>query len=473
MRVLAIDQGTTSTRGFAYQSDGSFTQVAALDHRQIYPRPGWVEHDANELLDNVMECVRKAGPVDAIGIDNQGETIIAWDAHTGQPISNAIVWQDDRSKDETERLKAGGHEAKVLAIAGLPLDPYFSASKLAWIMRNVELARPLARQSRLRLGTSDAYFLARLTRNFATDITTASRTSLMDLATGKWSEELCDLFGVPLQCLPEIRPSAARFGEHIGIPVTAGIVDQQAALFGHACMRPGMAKFTFGTGAFALVNTGEKRIDGSRFGINSTVAWQIGDEPPQRALEGGLYNAASAVNWARGLRLFTDFSEIGMFDSPSALSRRLVFVPALSGLGCPYWDRTAAGLWLGMGLETTARDMMQALLEGVALRAAEVMQSMGELVPLGDSVSIDGGLSHNAYFNKFLSRTLKRTIVVQGSADLTALGTARLAMLGAGMKAEDLPPLPEPRAIIEPAAPITTEEKQLFADAVERARRWR
>jgi glycerol kinase len=473
MKVLAIDQGTTATKAFTYESDGAFMPVISIEHRQIYPRSGWVEHDAAELLDNVMECVRKAGQVDAIGIDNQGETIVAWDAHTGQPICNAIVWQDDRTSAVTEKLKAEGKEAKTLAIAGLPLDPYFSASKFGWIMQNVELAKPLAQQGRLRLGTSDAFFLARLTRNFITDITTASRTSLMDIETGRWSEELCDLFGVPVKCLPEIRPSAGRLGEHIGMPVTASIVDQQAALFGHGCDKPGMVKFTFGTGAFALANTGERRVDGSRFGINSTIAWQLADAPPQRAIEGGLYNAASAVNWARGLKLFNDFSELSMFDGPSALSRRLVFVPALSGLGCPYWDRSAAGLWLGLGLETTASDMMQALLEGVALRATEVMQAMGELAPIGDSISIDGGLSRNAYFNKFLSRALNKRIIVQGSADLTALGTARLAMLGAGSAAGNLPMLPEPRAVIEPASPLADSEKLLFADAVKRARDWK
>ncbi len=473
MKVLAIDQGTTATKAFTYDSAGAFTPVVAIEHRQIYPRAGWVEHDAAELLENVLECVRKAGQVDAIGIDNQGETIIAWDAHSGQPIYNAIVWQDDRTKDVTERMKAEGHEAKTLAIAGLPLDPYFSASKLGWIMQNVELAKPLRQQGRLRLGTSDAYFNARLTRNFATDITTASRTSLMDLETGQWSEELCELFGVPMDCLPKIQPSVSDFGQHIGMPLSASIVDQQAALYGHGCDQPGLAKFTFGTGAFALVNTGANRIDGSKYGINSTIAWQVRDGAPQRALEGGLYNAASAVNWARSLHLFTDYSDIAMFDGPSALSRKLVFVPALSGLGCPYWDRSAAGLWIGMGLETTAKDMMQALLEGVALRAGEVMRAMGELTPVGASLSIDGGLSRNAYFNKFLARVAGKTIVVQGEADLTALGTARLAMLGAGVAASDLPPLPEPRAVIEPISPISAEEKALFTEAVKRAQGWR
>ena len=473
MKVLAIDQGTTATKAFTYDDAGSFTLVANIEHRQIYPHPGWVEHDAAELLENVMECVRKAGPVDAIGIDNQGETIIAWDAHTGQPVYNAIVWQDDRSRGVTDQLKEQGFEAKTMAIAGLPLDPYFSASKLGWIMENVELAKPLARQGRLRLGTSDSYFLARLTRNFATDMTTASRTSLMNLETGKWDEELCELFGVPMACLPEIRPSAGDFGAHIGIKVTASIVDQQAALYGHGCDQPGLAKFTFGTGAFALVNTGSKRVDGSKFGINSTIAWSLGEKPPVRALEGGLYNAASAVNWARGLKLFSDFSEISMFDGPSALSRKLVFVPALSGLGCPYWDRSAAGLWLGMGLETTSRDMMQALLEGVALRAGEVMAAMEQLSDVGHFVSVDGGLSRNAYFNKFLARALNKTVLVQSSADLTALGTARLAMLGAGLKGDGLPALPEPRAIIEPVSPLGFGDKALFVEAVRRSRDWK
>lgn len=473
MKVLAIDQGTTATKAFVYDDEGTFSPVTSIEHRQIYPRQGWVEHDASELLENVLECVRKAGPVDAIGIDNQGETIIAWDAHTGQPIYNAIVWQDDRTKNVTEQLKEQGAEARTMSIAGLPLDPYFSASKFGWIMENVELAKPLARQGRLRLGTSDSYFLARLTRNFATDITTASRTSLMNLATGQWDAELCHLFGVPMECLPEIRPSAGDFGTHIGMKVTASIVDQQAALLGHGAVQPGLAKFTFGTGAFALVNTGDRQVDGSNFGINSTIAWSVGAGAPVRALEGGLYNAASAVNWARGLKLFSDYSEISMFDGPSALSRRLVFVPALSGLGCPYWDRSAAGLWLGLGLETTAADMMQALLEGVALRAGEVMAAMQELSPVGHFVSIDGGLSRNAYFNKFLARVLNKTVLVQSSADLTALGTARLAMLGAGMSMDDLPALPEPRAIIEPAQPLTVADKAVFAEAVQRSRAWK
>ncbi len=347
MKVLAIDQGTTATKSFTLDEEGRFESVAAFEHRQIYPNAGWVEHDPEELLRNVSACLEAAGKVDAIGMDNQGETVVAWDAGTGKPIYNAIVWQDSRTQDTTEKLKADGAEEITLARAGLPLDPYFSAGKLRWLLDHVDGARSLLKQGRLRLGTSDAFFLDRLTGTFATDVTTASRTSLMSLDTCTWDPELCKLFGVPIECLPEIRSTAGDFGQAGKIPVTASLVDQQAALFGHGCP----TKITFGTGAFALTVTGEARVDGSKFGILPTLAWKIKNEPAQRAIEGGVYNAGSAVNWARGLGLFREFSDIENFELPSALSRNLVFVPALSGLACPHWDRGAAGLWIGMGLE--------------------------------------------------------------------------------------------------------------------------
>jgi glycerol kinase len=467
MKIVAIDQGTTSTKSFTLDEEGRFESIASLEHQQIYPNAGWVEHDAEELLRNVRTCLEAAGEVDAIGIANQGETVIAWDAKTGRPLYNAIVWQDDRTQDKTEKLKADSAEELTRNRAGLPLDPYFSASKLRWFIDNIDEAKTLFKQGRLRLGTSDAFFHDRLTGAFATDVTTASRTSLMSLATCSWDPELCKLFGVPMECLPEIRSTAGDFG-HIGkTPVSANIVDQQAALFGHDCP----VKITFGTGAFALAVTGPKRVDGSKFGILSTVAWKITGAAPQFAIDGGVYNAASAVNWAKGLGLFKDYSEMAGFDQPSALSRNLVFVPALSGLACPHWDRGAAGLWLGMGLDTTARDLVQALLEGVALRAAEVIAAMAELTTLGESISIDGGLTKNPYFNRFLANALGKTVVVQESPELTGLGTARMAMLGAGVKS--LPPLNAPRTEVKPDAPLTPEQKQRFAEAVNRARNWK
>ena len=467
MKVAAIDQGTTATKSFTLDTSGRFESIAAIEHKQIYPNAGWVEHDAEELLGNVRTCLEAAGEVDAIGIANQGETVIAWDAKTGKPIYNAIVWQDDRTQDVTAKLKADGAERLTKARAGLPLDPYFSASKLRWFIDNVDEAKALLKQGHLRLGTSDAFFHDRLTRTFTTDVTTASRTSLMSLETCNWDSELCKLFGVPMECLPEIRSTADDFGTVGKTSTTASIVDQQAALYGHGSP----TKITFGTGAFALVVTGPTRIDGSKFGILPTVAWKIGNEAPQRAIEGGVYNAASAVNWAKGLGLFKEFSEIAGFEMPSALSRNLVFVPALSGLACPHWDRGAAGLWIGMGLDTTAKDLMQAVLEGIALRASEVIAAMGELTSLGDSISIDGGLTKNPYFNRFLANALGKTAIVQESSELTGLGTARMAMRGAGVKT--LPPLPAPRDEINPDAPLSSELKQRFTEAVSRAKNWK
>ena len=471
MKVVAVDQGTTGTKSYVYDEAGKFTAVAGFEHAQAYPQPGWVEHDPEELLRHVSAAIAAAGRVDAIGIDNQGETVIAWDSATGRPIHNAIVWQDDRTKGVTERLKAEGAEELTLKVAGLPLDPYFSATKLRWIIDNVAEAKDLLRQKRLRLGTSESFFLARLTGEFATDVTNASRTSLMSLDSFRWDEKLCDLFGVPMECLPEIRPSTGPFGEHHGTPVTASLVDQQAALFGHGCAEVGDVKITFGTGAFALAIAGAERVDGSRFGIVPTLAWQQRAETPHFALEGGVYNAAAAVNWARQLGLFSDHAEIGAFEKPPAILRDLAFVPALSGLACPHWDRSASGLWIGMGLDTTRADLMQSLIEGVALRAAEVVAAMAELLPLGSAISIDGGMARNPYLQQVLADVTGRSIVVPSATDLTALGTARMAMRGLGVAR--LPALPPPASSVKPVGSYGPEARSRFAMAVTRARGWR
>lgn len=471
MKVLAIDQGTTGTKAFTLDESVALEKRAGFEHRQFYPHAGWVEHDAEELFSHVAAGIEAAGKTDAIGIDNQGETIVAWDSKTGKPCCRAIVWQDDRSKDVTERLKAQGAEELTLARAGLPLDPYFSASKMAWIIDNVAEAKSLLKQKRLRLGTSDAFFLDRLTGTFATDVTTASRTSLMALDTLQWDDDLLNLFGVPRQCLPEIRNTTGPFGDYKGTPITANLVDQQAALFGHGCANEGDAKITFGTGAFALAVAGARRPPRSETGLVTTVAWKQGAAPAAFALDGAVYNAASAINWARTLGLFSSYDEIDGFTAPSALSRRIVFVPALSGLACPHWDRNASGLWIGLGLATTRQDMMQALLEGIALRAAEVMEAMAASLPLREAISIDGGLANNAYFTQFLANALCRTVTVASSTELTAMGTARMAMAGLG--ASNLPPLPRPARIYLPHTPITAELRARFSDAVSRAKAWK
>jgi glycerol kinase len=476
--VIAIDQGTTGSGWHALRADGGFVSGDTIDHQQFYPQPGWVEHDAEELVANVAALLASARrahgtAIRGIGIANQGETVVAWDARTKRPIYHAIVWQDARTHAEIERLKVEGHEATTLERAGLPLDPYFSAAKLRWILDHVEEAKTLRKEKRLRLGTSDAFFLDRLAGTFATDVTTASRTSLMNLETLQWDPVLLDLFGVPAECLPEIRATAGDFGCIDGVAVTASMVDQQAALFGHGCRKPGDAKITFGTGAFALAIAGAKPLKNPASGLLPTIAWQLGDAPVTYAIDGGVYNAASAVNWARELGLFQDFAEIESFNG-TALERGLAFVPALSGLGCPYWDRSAAGLWLGLGLETSKRDMMQAVLEGVALRAAQVIAAMDGLQPIAKKLSIDGGLANNGYFQRFLAGALGRTLTVPASLELTGLGCALFALIGTGLSTLDtLPPQAAPQASIAPAVPLNAALHRKFADAVERCRGWR
>ncbi len=472
--VLAIDQGTTGSKAHRLHEDGRFEAVGSFEHRQLYPQPNWVEHDANELLDHVRRLANLAENDAALGIDNQGETVVAWNAATGEPIYNAIVWQDARTLEATERLKAEGAEPEAIRRAGLPLDPYFSASKLRWLIDNAPGAKALLGRGRLRLGTSDSFFLDRLAGIYATDVTTASRTGLMNLEAGQWDPELCRLFGVPIDALAEIRPTAGDFGAVGKLPITTNITDQQAALFGHGCRRGGQAKITFGTGAFALAVADRDVAPDAAAGMLRTAAWKIGKAPIAYAIEGGIYNAASAINWARGLGLFAGYAEIDGFAGPTAIERGLAFVPALSGLACPYWDRNAAGLWLGMGLETSKADMMQALLEGIALLAAEVIDTMHRATPLEGAVSVDGGLTNNGYFCEFLARALGRPVVVPASAELTGLGCAQMALLGAGLATpERLPPAPPPRRRMAPDRPLDPVLRARFRDAVERCRRWR
>ena len=435
MKFGAIDQGTTSSRALML-CDGEAQVRFSAEHAQSMPYPGWVEHDPRELLKNVWAAAEALGDADALGLDNQGESCLAWDRETGEPISQVIVWQDDRTSKVTERLKAEGHESHVKALSGLPLDPYFSASKMAWIIEQVPEAKTLLREGRLALGTTDAFFLQNLVGRCVTDVTTASRTSLMNLQTLQWDAELCDLFGVPMETLPDILSTQDEYGDieingH-GVPLRANIVDQQAALFGHGCHQPGDAKVTLGTGAFALAISGDCPVLGNAGGLLPTVAWRLGGGAPVFALDGGVYNAGSALNWARSIGLFSTFPEINGFQNPPAIERGLVFVPALSGLACPHWRREARAAFEGLSLDTGPLDMVQAVLEGVALRIAEVIAAMHEITPIGDEISIDGGLANNAYICQFLADVLGRHVRVTGLPELTAIGCARLAGLGLG-----------------------------------------
>ncbi len=437
MRIAAIDQGTTSTRALVLGADGRLTPILSLPHAQATPAPGHVEQDGEELLANVLRCLQ-ASDAQVVGLSNQGESCLAWDARDGRPIGPVISWQDDRTTDVTAALERDGAAHMVMERAGLPLDPYFSASKLGWIVRHIPAAAELARQGRLRLGTTDAFFRDRLTGRFQTDIATASRTSLLNLASGDWDAELCRLFGVPMAALPTITPTSGDLGPLPGgALLMASIVDQQAALYGHGCRAPGQTKITFGTGAFAQCVTGGLVRPDS--GILPTVAWAEGSAAVTYALDGGVYAAASAVNWARKLGLFADYAQISRFEG-TAIDRGLAFVPALVGLGAPHWNRAARGAWLGLDLAHGPRDLMQALLEGIALRAAEVLDAMASVQPPAGPVSVDGGLSRNPYFTAFLAETLGRDLHLSDEPELTAMGLARMAAKAAGIAVPDHQP---------------------------------
>ena len=467
MRCLAVDQGTTSTRALLTDAAGGTEPVASFTHRQIHPRPGWVEHDPAELLAHVVAAIEAglARGATALALANQGESCLAWDAESGAPLSPVIVWQDARTEATTAALARDGLGAEVAARAGLPLDPYFSASKLGWILRHLPEARRLHAAGRLRLGTTDAFFRDRLTGRFETDRATASRTALMNLATGDWDPELCRIFGVPVEALPAITPSAGELGAVSGLPLCASIVDQQAALYGQGCRATGEVKVTFGTGAFALAMAGESPPPAGQ-GPLPTVAWQIAGQPPVFALEGGVYAAAAAVNWARDLGLISGFGELDGLGQTSMLARGLAFVPALAGLACPHWDRGATGAFFGLTLATTRRDMVQAVLEGVACRTAEVLAAMGAVVELRPPLRIDGGLSRSPAFARILANICRVPVQVSDEPERTALGLAALAALSQGVSFA----LPGPGRLVAPD-PGWPDLRPAFAEARERARR--
>ncbi|MBB4018289.1 glycerol kinase [Chelatococcus caeni] len=463
MRVAALDQGTTSTRCLVIEDGGTWRLAGSRRHRQSHPAPGRVEHDPEELLHNIEAVLEAAGSVDAIGLANQGESCLAWDGATGKPLSPVIVWQDARTAGALAALGPAA-EQRSRQICGLPLDPYFSAGKLAWLVDNVPEVASARAAGRLRLGTTDAFFLDRLCGSFLTDAATASRTGLLDLETGAWSAELCDLHGVPLDCLPEIRAVDSGFGRIGSTPVKVSIVDQQAALYGHDCRAPGDCKITFGTGAFLLAVSGEQPPPASS--LLPTVAWQRQGQGRIFAVEGGVYDAGAALEWARGIGLFSTMEELGAFEGPSALSRGLVFVPALSGLAAPYWDRRAAPLFIGMDHATDRRDMARAVMEGIAMLTADLVEATSRVVQLGSAISIDGGLSRSAYFARFLASACNRTITVPAMHELTALGLAELCGVDVGAARA-------PAATFIPDGSVTADDRRRFAEAVERARGWK
>lgn len=463
MRVAAIDQGTTSTRCLVVEEGGAWRLAGSKKHAQHYPADGWVEHDADELLANIREVLARAGRVDAIAIANQGESCVAWDARTGVPLSRVIVWQDARTATSLATL---GPEAERLSknIGGLPLDPYFSASKLAWLIDHVPAVSDALAAGRLRLGTTDAFFLDRLCGRFVTDLATASRTGLLDLSTLDWSDELCALHRVPRACLPRIVPVDEGFGTIDGVPVRASIVDQQAALYGHGCRDSGDVKITFGTGAFLLAVAGDARPDEGA--LLPTIAWRTRGAAPVYAIEGGVYDAGAALEWAGRIGLFDSVDELDAFTGPTAISRGLAFVPALSGLAAPYWDRGAAPLFIGMQPATTRQDLARAVLEGIALLTVGLIEAAASMVDFGPRLSIDGGLSQSAYFAQMLASGSGRTVVVPEMHELTALGLAELCGL-------DVSAARSAARRFAPDGSVGDADRARFAEAVNRARRWR
>jgi len=447
--VLAIDQGTTGTTVLVLDRRLAVRAKVNQEFRQIFPRPGWVEHDLDEIwnttLATVQRALREAGlrgkDVAAVGITNQRETTGLWDRRSSRPLHHAIVWQDRRTTEECARLKAAGHEARVREKTGLVLDPYFSATKLAWLLRNVRGARERADSGSAAFGTIDSWLVWKLTGGAAhvTDVSNASRTLLMDLRTRTWDPELLTLFDVPKSVLPAIRASSEVYGETKGlrllpdgIPVAGIAGDQQAALFGQACFQPGEAKCTYGTGAFLLENVGREPVASSR-GLLSTVAWTVGGETSY-ALEGSSFIAGAAVQWLRdGLGLIRKASDVEDLARQVKSSEEVVFVPALAGLGAPHWRPEARGVLRGIDRGTTAAHLARATLEGIAFLIFDLAEAMraeaGKPFP---AFKVDGGASQNDLLMQFQADLLDVPVVRPRMIETTALGAAFLAGLAVG-----------------------------------------
>ena len=468
---LALDQGTTSSRAIFFSSSGEVLGQAQHEFAQHFPASGLVEHDAEEIFTSMWRAVEDARAaagdpaVAAVGITNQRETVVVFDRASGKPIHRAIVWQDRRTHAELGRLAAAGHGEMVQRRTGLPLDPYFSAAKIAWILDHVQGARAAAERGELAAGTIDAWLLWKLTDGavFATEPSNASRTSLFDLDAGGWDDELLELFRVPRCMLPEIRPSAGDFGEitATGWPIFGMLGDQQAALFGQACLQPGESKCTYGTGAFLLSNCGPKRPPPAP-GLLSTVAWQIGNELCY-ALEGSVLVSGAAVQWLRdGLGMVSSAAEIETLARSVCDSAGLILVPAFAGLGTPHWDPQARGLLIGIDRGTERGHIARATLEAMAAQVREVQLAMEQAAGRRfTELRVDGGAAANDLLMEIQATLSDLTVRRPACLETTAFGAARIAMLGSGRfdRADQLPGLPgEPRcfapgeALRDPAA---------------------
>jgi len=491
--LLALDQGTSSSRAIVFDASGRMVASSRREFRQIFPQPGWVEHDADEIwrtqLGTAQEALAAAGltgaDLAAIGITNQRETVVIWERASGRPIAHAVVWQDRRTAPEIEALRARGVETTVTARTGLVLDPYFSATKIAWLLDHVRGARGRAERGELAAGTIDSWLLWNLTGGavHASEIGNASRTLLLDIRRGEWDDELLELFRVPRAILPSVVSSegvvGAAVGGHFGaeVPIAGIAGDQQAALFGQLCTTPGMAKCTYGTGCFLLMHTGEQPAT-SRSRLLATVAWRRAGRPVEFALEGSVFTGGSAIQWLRdGLGIIAQSSEVSALANQVPDSGGVTVVPAFTGLGAPYWDSQARGTILGLTRGSTRAHLARATIESIAFQVADLHEAMvRDLDRAVTELRVDGGASASDPLMQFQADLLGVRVERPKDLESTARGAAMLAGLGVGLW-KDLESLASQRVVdrsFSPSMPAKERQQRMavWHRAVERARGW-
>lgn len=486
--ILALDQGTTSSRAIVFDHDGKICSVAQKEFTQYFPKPGWVEHNPNEIWSSQASVIAESiSAIDingldiaGIGITNQRETTIVWDVDTEEPIYNAIVWQDRRTADYCDKLKAEGLIDTIREKTGLIIDAYFSGTKIKWILDNVPGARQRAEQGKLRFGNVDSWLVWRLTRGevHVTDVTNASRTMLFNINTLKWDADLLKLLDIPVSMLPEVKTSSEVYGHTKTtifaheVPISGIAGDQQAALFGQMCIEPGAIKNTYGTGCFVMLNTGEKPVK-SENNLLTTIAWKIGDKI-NYALEGSIYVGGSVVQWLRdGLCCIKSSSEIEELAASVPDSGGVFFVPALTGLAAPYWDQHARGTIIGITRGTTTAHIARAALDGIAFQTYDIARAMAKDMgaPLTE-LKVDGGASHNNLLMQYQANLLGIKVVRPKITETTALGAAYLAGLAVGFW-KDLDEIKQQWQVERTFDPVPDNEeiaaaKQGWADAVRR-----
>ena len=483
--ILAIDQGTTSSRAMIFDQDGHCVAVAQQEFRQIYPKDGWVEHDPEDIWQSVLQVCHqaiqqasKAGiEIDGIGITNQRETTLVWDRGTGEPIYNAIVWQDRRTADHCNELKKAHKEEYVSELTGLLLHPYFSATKISWILDNVAGARDRAQKGQLAFGTIDSFLLWRLTdgKTHATDATNASRTMLFNIHTQQWDKSLLDIFKIPHSLLPEVKDCIADFGStkdnlfNRPIPIGGIAGDQQAAAIGQACLEPGMIKSTYGTGCFALLNTGEKAFR-SQNRLLTTVAYRVAGQTSY-AIEGSIFVAGAAIQWIRdGLKLIDSADQAEPLATSIDSNKGIYLVPAFTGLGAPHWEPHARGAIFGLTRDTGIAEIVRATLESVCYQTHDLMQAMErDSKTKPKTLRVDGGMVANNWFLEFLANLLDIPVERPKVTETTALGAAYLAgvQLGAIESLADIGCIWEREALFTPT--VNHSERDILIQGWEKA----